>query len=268
MEAKAIPDSASPSTESLEGALSRTEADADSALRADASLHRELKKARNSAAQGAIRDLEKSLAAAEQLADALHESIRALRTGWSFDERAHLESGAYTAELLQVARDRGVKLFEQDERILSYPSLVRLLPGDAAIEIDRKREKRLRPSLLAELLHARQQKPPRFKPDPFLEALLRAYRLSLPEKQGRVMGATVTLLEIYQILTLFPGQAKEYSKQEFARDVYLLDQSGVNTRDGLRVSFPAATGTKSGGTLSTVTREGELKVYYGVAFRP
>jgi hypothetical protein len=257
-----------PPSESLESALSRTEADADAALRADGALHRELKKARSAAAQGSIRDLQKSLAAAGQLMDALRESVRGLQAGWSFDERAHLESGAFTAELLRVGKEQGVKLFEQDERILSYPSLVRLLPNDAAVEVDRRREKRIRPSVLAELLRARQQKPPRFKPEPFLDALLRAYRLALPEKKGREMGATVALLEIYQILTLFPGQAREYSKQEFARDIYLLDQSGVNTRDGLRVSFPAASGTRSSGTLSTVTREGELKTYYGLAFRP
>ncbi len=269
MERMGVSASGNRSPESLEDALSRTETDADSALRADLALHRELKRAKSAAAQGAIRDLQKSLSSAEQFAGAVHEAVRALRAGWSFDEREYLESGAYTAELLRVAEDRGVKLFEQDERVLSYPSLVRVLASDAAVEIDRKREKRIRPSMLAELLRVRQQKPPRFKPEPFLEALLRAYRLALPEKKGRTMGATVSLLEIYQILTLFPGQAKEYSKQEFARDLYLLDQSDARrTRDGLRVSFPAATGTKAGGTLSTVTRAGEMKVYYGLAFRP
>ncbi|MQA89165.1 MAG: hypothetical protein GEU90_02850 [Gemmatimonas sp.] len=268
MEANAVTSWTDTTTESLEGALAHTERDAELALRAESAVHRELKRVRNSAVQGALKDLRKSLAEAEQLADALRESVRVLRAGWTFDERTHLESGAYTTELLGVAREQGVKLFEQDERILSYPSLVRLLPGEAAVEIDRKREKRIRPSVLAELLGARQQKPPRFKPEPFLEALLRAYRLALPEKKGRAMGSTVSLLEIYQILTLFPGSARDYTKQEFARDIYLVDQSGVRTREGLRVSFPAATGTKSGGTLSTVTREGELKVYYGVAFRP
>lgn len=269
MERKRASASGGRSHELLESALSRTETDADSALRADVALHRELKRARSAAAQGAIRDLQKSISAAEQFAGALHQAVRALLASWSFDEREYLESGAYTAELLDVAKDLGVKLFEQDEQVLSYPSLVRMLASDAAVEIDRKREKRIRPSVLAELLRVRQQKPPRFKPEPFLEALLRAYRLALPEKKGRAMGSTVALLEIYQILTLFPGQAKEYSKQEFARDLYLLDQSDARrTRDGFRVSFPSATGTKARGTLSTVTRAGELKTYYGLAFRP
>lgn len=251
----------------MEDALARTEADAEAAGRAVAAVAREIKRARGAAAHGAVRDLQKALLAAEQQTAALGEAVRALREGWTFDERAHLESGGYAAELLAAARERGVRLIEQDERILSYPSVVRLLPGDAALEIDRKRERRLRPSVVVEQLRARQQGSPRFKAEAFLEALARAYTLALRE-QDRPDGATVRLLDLYQILTVLPGQRQEYSRQEFARDVYLLDQSEAKTtRDGRRVSFPAATGTKAAGGISTVTREGELKLYYGIAFR-
>lgn len=256
-----------PNPNGLESALARTEADADAAARAAASVAREIKRAKTAAAHGSLRDMQKSLAAAEQLVDALRESVRTLRSGWSFDEREHFESGAYTRELIEAARERGVRLFEQDERILSYPSVARVLPGDAALEIDRKRERRVRPSVVAEQLKKLQQKQPRFRAEQFLESLLRAYRLALAEK-GRDEGATVRLLDIYAILTVLPGQAREYAKPEFARDLYLLEESGVEqTRDGLRVRFPAATGTKTSGTLSTVTREGELKTYFGIAFR-
>lgn len=261
-----MPDSeTSPST--LEAALARTEADAESAARAAAAVTREIRRAHGAAAHGTLRDLQKALAAAEQLADALREATRSLRAGWRFDERAHLESGAYTAELLAAAQERGVRLFEQDERILSYPSVVRVLPAEAALEIDRKRERRIRPSVVVEHLRAQQGRPPRFRAEAFLEALYRAYHLARKE-QGRHDGATLRLLDLYQVLTVLPGQRQEYSKQEFARDVYLLDQSETKqTKGGLRVSFPAATGTKQSGTLSTVTQEGELKVYYGIAFR-
>jgi hypothetical protein len=251
----------------LETALARTESDAEGASRAASALAREIKRARTAAAQGAIRDLQKALLSAEQLGEALRDSVQTLRAGWDFDERGYLESGAYAAELLEAARERGVRLFEQDERILSYPSVVRVLPGDAALEIDRKRERRIRPSAVVEHLKALQQRQPRFRAEAFLESLSRAYRLARAD-QGRPPGATVRLLDLYQILTVLPGQRQEYSRQEFARDVYLLDQSEAKeTRDRLRVSFPAATGTKAAGTISTVTREGELKVYYGIAFR-
>ncbi len=256
-----------PNQNGLEAALARTEADAEAASRAAAAVVKEIKRAKTAASHGMIRDLRKSLEAAEQMADALRDSVGTLRTGWSFDERAHLESGAYTAELIEAARERGVRLFEQDERILSYPSVARVLPADAALEIDKKRERRLRPSVVAEHLKALQQRQPRFKAEQFLESLYRAYKLVLAE-QKREPGATVRLLDLYQILTVLPGQSREYAKQEFARDLYLLEQSGVKeTRDGLRVGFPAASGTRTSGTLSTVTKEGELKTYFGIAFR-
>lgn len=251
----------------LETALARTESDAEAGSRAAAAVVREIKRARTAAAHGSIRDLQKALLSADQLAEALREAVRTLRSGWSFDERPYLESGAYTAELIAAARERGVRLLEQDERILSYPSVVRVLPSEAALEVDRKRERRIRPSVVVEHLKTLQQSQPRFKAEAFLESLARAYQLALAE-QGRPAGATARLLDLYQILTVLPGQRQEYSKQEFARDVYLLDQSEAKlTRDGLRVSFPAATGTRAAGTISTVTRDGELKVYYGIAFR-
>ena len=257
-----------PEEEQLEGALAATESDAEAASRAVAAVAREIKRARSAAAQGSIRDLQKALVAADQLGEALRDSVRALRSGWSFDERAYLESGSYTAELLAVAGERGVRLFEQDERILSYPSVVRVIAADAALEVDRKRERRIRPSVVAEHLRTLQRSQPRFRAEPFLESLHRAYRLGLAE-QDRPAGATLRLLDLYQILTMLPGQRQEYSKQEFARDVYLLDESEAKeTREGARVSFPAATGTKASGTISTVTRDGELKIYYGIAFRP
>lgn len=78
----------------------------------------------------------------------------------------------------------------------------------------------------------------------------------------------VPLLEVYNLLTLLPGQSKEYSRQEFARDIYLLDQSRVaKTKKGLVVSFPASTGTRSvTSTITVITQNGHEKKYYGISF--
>jgi hypothetical protein len=86
------------------------------------------------------------------------------------------------------------------------------------------------------------------------------------DRVGR--GIVIPLLEIYKLLTLLPGQAKEYSRQEFARDIYLLDQSGVTTtKKGFVISFPASTGTKSTtNTIRVITQEGQEKRYYGISF--
>jgi hypothetical protein len=251
----------------LEVALARTESDADAAIKTARSVVSQLAKAKKAASVGALRELERGLDAAQELAGALRESIRSTRVGWCFDERPYLESGEYARELIELGRSRGVDLREQDERIVAFPSLVRILPADAAIEIDRKRQRQIRPSHVVEAFRAAQGRPPRFRADQFLEALLRAYRLVVAE-QGREVGATVRLLDVYRILTVLPGSASAYSRQEFARDVYLLDESGVEqTRDGSRVSLPAATGTKGTQAITTVTREGSVKTYFGLAFR-
>src|SRR5207302_2762703 len=113
--------------------------------------------------------------------------------------------------------------------------LVRILGGDRVALIDRARERRLRPTVLLNHLKEIQRRPPRFKPEAFLEALFGAYDALVTAKDGKTRqeSRVVRLLDIYDILTLLPGQSREYSRQEFARDIYLLDESGVTrTRRG------------------------------------
>lgn len=252
---------------SLEEALARTESDIDAALKAGTAAASQLKRAKKAAASGVLRDLERSLESAEQLAGALRDSVRAARAGWSFDDRRYLESGAFTQEVLELGHSRGLVLQEQDDRIVSYPSLVRVLANDAAIEVDRKRQRGIRPSVVVETLKATQSRPPRFRPEAFIEALARAYRLVLGA-QGKEPGATVKLVDVYRVLTVLPGQSAAYSRQELVRDVYLLDQSGVDrTKDGSRMTLPASSGARTSSTLATVMRNGDLKIYFGIAFR-
>jgi hypothetical protein len=86
--------------------------------------------------------------------------------------------------------------------------------------------------------------------------------------QEKQPGDTVRLADVYAIFTVLPGQSSNYSRQEFARDIYLLDESRVvTTRDGQQLELPSASGARSSQSLPTVTRTGELKIYYGIAFR-
>jgi hypothetical protein len=83
-------------------------------------------------------------------------------------------------------------------------------------------------------------------------------------------GHTEPLIRVYELLTLQPGATRDYSRQEFARDIYLLDRGGVTTtRRGYIVSFPASTGARSAGaSVRVVTEGGQEKVYHGIAFSP
>jgi len=258
-----------PQNGAFEAALSATEVQATATLQSAAALTRELKRVKAGSAAGQTRELRRALEAAETLAAQLAEAAQSLRVGYDFDEQAYLASGAYAKELLASAAAAGVDMFEEDERLLCYPSLVRILSDQVALEIDRKRERRLRPSVVVALLAAAQRRGPRFRPAPFLDSLRIAYELVVA-RDGKKPDAVVRLIDIWALLTMLPGQGREYTKQEFARDLYLLDQSGLATtsRSSRRLRWSASTGTKGAGVLTTVTRGGQQRRYWGIAFSP
>ena len=249
----------------LEAALAATEAHVEAAQRGAALMSRELKTARSAAASGQVRDLRRALAAAVEAAQSLAGAVERAEASYSFDETDHLASGAYARELLDAAAAAGLAMVQDDDRLLCYPSLVRLLPGDAALDIDRRRERRLRPSVVVSVLATAQARPPKGKSAALLESLAAAYEL-LAERHDR-QDPVLRLDELWQVLTMLPGAAREYSKPEFARDLYLLDQSGVvTTRSGRTLRFHASSGTRGAGLLTTVARTGQQQRYWGVSF--
>jgi hypothetical protein len=255
---------------SLEKALDRTERDAETVLRAASAATSALKRFRAAAHVGNLRDLRAAIGAADQALVALRQQFANAQEGWDFDEEAYFQAGSFTAELLETAERLNLGLFQQDERLYSYPVLVRLLASDRSVMIDKTRERRVRPTVLVAHLKELQRRPPRFRPEAFLEALHDAYTTIVARQRHgpAAEGTVVRLTDVYDLFTLLPGQSKEYSRQEFARDIYLLDQSGVTTtRRGYALSLPASTGTRSAsGTIKVITREGEEKVYFGLAF--
>lgn len=251
--------------EGLEAALDATQERVDAALRCAAIVSRELKKARTGAVNGQVRDLRKALSAAVAASEELSDAAQEARASWTLEENAYLSSGDYTAELLAEAETQGVAMFEEDDRLLCYPSLLRVLPADAAIEVDRRRERRLRPSVVVAALAAAQSRPPRFKAEPFLESLVTAYALLATEQDKP--DPVLRLDAVWSVLTLLPGQAREYSKPEFARDLYQLDHSGVtSTRGGRTLRWHASSGTRGSGVLTTVAKTGQQQRYWGVSF--
>jgi hypothetical protein len=250
----------------LESALGATQDGAAGTLKAAAGVTRELRKVKAAAAGGQVREMRRALDAAAGLAAELAEAVTKLRGSYDIDEAAYLASGDYAKELLAVAAERGVAMFEEDERLLCYPSLVKIIPGDAVIEIDRRRERRLRPSVVADLLAAAQQRPPLSRAEPFLESLASGYELVIA-RDGKKPDAVARLADIWAVLTLRPGQGKDYTRPEFARDLYLLDQSGAaQTKSGRALRWHASSGTRTAGVLTTVARTGQQQRYWGISF--
>ncbi|MDQ2729114.1 MAG: hypothetical protein M3Y91_14930 [Actinomycetota bacterium] len=253
-----------PST--LEEALQSFESDVEAAVRSLGAALNQAKRAKAAAAAGQIRELQQAMDNAERLADQAAGAVAEVRCGWQFDVGEWLASGNYAKELLATAAEAGVQAFESDERILCYPAIVAISAGDASVVVDKKKDRRIRPSVLVRHLAALQQRPPKFKPEGFIASLAAAYDLVVGAKGARP-GAPVKLVDVHAVLTLLPGAARDYTRQEFARDLYLLDQSGVvDTKDARRMTLPASAMTRGTGTLSTVTKAGQAKMYAGIAF--
>jgi hypothetical protein len=251
---------------SLEDALQAVERDADAALKALGGALKAAKRAKAAAGLGQIRELQQALESVAGLAGQAAGAADDLRSGWRFDVGEWFASGEYAKELLASAAEAGVTAFESDDRILCYPAIVQVSAADATVVVDKKKDRRIRPSVVVGHLAALQQQPPKFKPEAFIESLASAYDLVVGLK-GMRSGTAVKLVDVHRVLTLLPGAARDYTRQEFARDMYLLDQTGVlQTKDGRRMSLPASAMTRGSGVLTTVTRTGQTKVYAGLGF--
>ena len=258
---------------SLEKALAKTQSDAEALMKAAAAVTSAAKRLKTATLVGDLRTLPASIAAAEQAIAALRQQFANTKDGWDFDEDTYFGDGSFVRELQETAQRLSVRIYEQDDRLYCYPSLVRMFPSLRAVEIDKKRQRGLRPTVLVERLKNLQEQPPRFKPELFLESLFGAYETIATggaKKPGDLFGQgqVIRLLDIYRVLTLFPGQSREYARPEFARDIYLLDQSGVTrTKGGFEASFPVGSGTRApASTIRVDTQDGREKLYYGLTF--
>ena len=111
-----------------------------------------------------------------------------LRAGWRFDVGEWFASGEYAKELLTTAAEAGVQAFESDERILCYPAIVQVSPADATVLVDKQKDRRIRPSVVVRHLATLQERPPKFKPEAFIETLAAAYDYVVGAKGLRARG--------------------------------------------------------------------------------
>lgn len=250
---------------SVESAFEQLESQVDAALKTARDTLSSLRKLLKAAQLGVARDLPKCLRAAGDTVERLKRELDEAQEHGDFD----ISEGSYLSELVEQARRTNLQMHSFEDRVYCYPSLLRIAPGERAIFIDRRRDTRLRPSVVVKHLKALQNKPPRFNSRSFLNSLRKAYHKVLKSKKRskHADGDVVPLWEVYDLFTLLPGQAKEYSKHEFARDLYLLDLDAAQTDPGF--SLHTARGNEPESRIfSIVTREGEMKRYYGVSFRP
>lgn len=251
---------------SFEQACADTQRAAEGVAKAANVLVRAARQMAKAASEGDVGKIRKAMEGLETAALAARQEARNATTAWPFtaEHEEALLRDAYEQELIAAGKERGLKIRHQDGQLVAFPSLVRIVPEQRALLIDRTRVTAIRPSRVAELLLENQSKKPRFKPEQFIEALYRAYLLVV----GRSGTSGTTLAQVYKAFTLLPGSAREYSKSDFARDLYFLERSRVSTtKTGARLSLPASTGTKASASLFTfVGPEGDQVTYYGIKF--
>lgn len=146
----------------FEAALAKTESDAQRAVKAAQAALAATKKVLKAAKDGNVRELRATLEGLDKMIQGLGEQCGLTKSGWTFDEEGYLAGHGYVEELLSAARAGGLLLTERDERLYCYPVLVRVRARERSLQIDRKQEKRLRPSMVVSQLKDIQKRPPPF----------------------------------------------------------------------------------------------------------
>ena len=190
-----------------------------------------------------------------------------VRGAWPFSQELEEQylSEKYEMELLEAARARGVSAVRGDAGgLMIYPSVVRVLPSERAVRVDRKKLRGLRPSIIVEFLRDGQQKKPSVSSGEFLEKLYKATMQLLDTDTPRQQ---MTLNRIYAARTTW--DEGEYTAIDFGRDLNHLSSSGLKiTRNGtpFRLVPPSTASRSRTGTFAFVDRDGRSETYYAIEF--
>ena len=261
----------------FEEAFSGAESAAASVMKAANSLASLARQMHRAAQDGNIGNMKRSAERMVSTVSLIRQEVDNATRAWPFDdneeERYLLES--YVDELRKVAEQKDLRIHERDGRLISHPSVVRVLPGERVVRIDRRRVPTIRPTKLAAILLNNQQRGQRpwrgpwFRPEAFLEALYKAYLIILgQERSGRLindrqLGPVIPLLSVYEVFTSLPGSNREYDRTDFARDLYFLESSDTRqVKSGARVSFHITRKV----AFSFVGPDGNPNLYWGIKF--
>ena len=204
----------------------------------------------------------------QQYAGALEQAANHAATAltWSEDDEVRYLAEGYEKELVDAGGQAGINFEKLDDRLSAFPALLQIQPSQRSVRLENRKVTTLRPRVIIGRVQAMQKARAKLPPDRFIELLFEAY-IRLVGKDN--IGSGTRLVEIYDLLTLHPEMRKQYDRNEFTRDIHLLDCSKrTTTRAGYEVTFPAATGTKqASATLHIVGPDRRTHVYYGIRFR-
>lgn len=228
--------------------------------------------ARRASVVGDLAAMNKALSVARDAMRVAQAEFSNAAGAWAFDEAgeyAYFEGGDFTRELRETAAGAGLEIVEEDGQLMCYPSVIRVDAAKRVVTIDKKAFRNVRPTVLVAYLRAQQARKTKFNPVPFLEALYSAWEYARHVGvKGKEADNDVSVDRIYSVLVVAPGSAKEYSRQEFGRDLFLLESSGeTRTKKGAEIHFSRATGTKAGKAITVVREDGRRVLYSSISFR-
>ena len=259
---------------SFERAFEDTEKAAASTLQSANEVVKWTRKLQRAAKEGNIARMRSARSGLDTALGVLGQAVVNASASWPFDEKdeeRYLED-LYPDELRAVAKGKDLDVYERDGQLICSPTIVRILPGDRAVRLDRKKVSAVRPSYVADLLRKKRQERSRYSSGAFLESLYHVYSALRAESSARLMlgdGPVVPLIRVYKLLTALPGAAREYGETDFSRDLYMLEANGPKrTKRGASVEFPASTGTRQSGRglFAFVGPDGQERKYYGIMF--
>lgn len=257
---------------SLEVALADIEQRIMNATRSTKRVASALAAAQKAGAHGDLPGLRRALKEATDTLSVAQVDIDNMSSAWGWDdemEQDYLRGGRFIDELKKEAKAVHLNLQEDEGQLMCYPSILKTDAVRRVVLIDRRPYKFLRPTVLAAHLRDVQRRPPRFKAAAFIESLYTAWDYARHFKSGsHGLSSGVRVDKIYAVLTISPGGSKEYTKQEFGRDLYLLEASDVRkTKKGAKVDFLRSTGTKAvSGVISVVGEDDRKVIYSSIAF--
>ena len=257
----------------FERAFDDAEKAAEAARKAATDLVRRANTLKKAALTGNIAAIRREQGRLRETLETLREEVSAACSCWPFSEQEeidHMKDG-YVAELMEIAAEKDLRLYERDRQLIAPPSIIRITPNDRSVKLDRKRVPTIRPSYLTNELIKNRDKSSGFASERFLESLYSVYfEITGPmDRMSKQGGAKVRLMQIYKLITALPGVVRDYDRRDFARDLYMLDVNGPrHTKKGMKWSLPSAGGKyNSRDVFDFVDPSGKAVYYHEIRFQ-
>lgn len=159
----------------------------------------------------------------------------------ALDVEAYLRE-EFHRDFTAACGERGLRVQGDYPEYEVFPLKIRVFPERQAVTVQEKTLRGVRASFVADEVYTQLKKlhASAFNAGRFLTGLARAYDLLSArhafEKGIRVASPDLSLIEVYELLTLLPQHRRQYSRQMFAFDLHRLLKSGqFEAPDGRRL---------------------------------